>query len=175
MVGIIGDRAWQLGENGEYWMGRLRVVWIINLELQGGSPRLCQLRPASVGSEWTNIWNVLTHTGHMESPNWVALCVGELDDTLPCFMGVQSDSVRATHGVSTEAYAWKTALGRGRTRPGLLITSWIVATHGASGPACVVLSGLYPCKVDYWFESPWHPRTCVMACSPHLNVELSTQ
>jgi hypothetical protein len=40
-VGIIGDRAGQLGESGEYWMGRLRVVWIINMELQGGTPRLC--------------------------------------------------------------------------------------------------------------------------------------
>jgi hypothetical protein len=25
-VGIIGDRVGQLGENGEYWMGMLRVV-----------------------------------------------------------------------------------------------------------------------------------------------------
>jgi hypothetical protein len=31
--GIIGDRAGQLGENGEYWMRRLRVAWIINSEL----------------------------------------------------------------------------------------------------------------------------------------------
>jgi hypothetical protein len=49
--GIIGDRAGQLGENGEYRMGRLRVVWIVNSKLQGGSPRLCRLRPVSVGSE----------------------------------------------------------------------------------------------------------------------------
>jgi hypothetical protein len=48
LVGIIGGRVGQLGESGEYWMGR---VWIINLELQGDSPRLCQLRQASVGSE----------------------------------------------------------------------------------------------------------------------------
>jgi hypothetical protein len=40
-VGITGDRVVQLGESGEYWMGRLRVVWIIHLKLQGGSPRLC--------------------------------------------------------------------------------------------------------------------------------------
>jgi hypothetical protein len=40
-VGIIEDWAGQLGKNGEYWMGILRVVWIINLELQGGSPCLC--------------------------------------------------------------------------------------------------------------------------------------
>jgi hypothetical protein len=39
-VGIIGDRAGQLGESGEYWMGRLRVVWILNSEHQGGSSRL---------------------------------------------------------------------------------------------------------------------------------------
>jgi hypothetical protein len=47
-AGIIGDRAGQLVESGEYWMGRLRVVWIVNSELQGGSPRLCQLSPTSV-------------------------------------------------------------------------------------------------------------------------------
>jgi hypothetical protein len=37
MVGIIGDQIGQLGENGEYWMGRLRVVWIVNLELHDGT------------------------------------------------------------------------------------------------------------------------------------------
>jgi hypothetical protein len=51
LVGIIGDRMGQLGESGEYWMGRLRVVWIINSELQGGNPHLCRLKLASVGSE----------------------------------------------------------------------------------------------------------------------------
>jgi hypothetical protein len=50
-IGIIGDLAGQLGESGEYWMGMLRVIWIVNLELQGGSSCLCQLRPASIGSE----------------------------------------------------------------------------------------------------------------------------
>jgi hypothetical protein len=56
----------------------------------------------------------------MESPNFVASCVDGLDDTLHHFMGVQWDSVRATHGVFTEAYAWKMALGRGGTRPNSL-------------------------------------------------------
>jgi hypothetical protein len=55
--------------------------------------------------------NVLTHMGHMEFPNIVALCVDELDDTLPSFIGVQWASVRATHGVTAETYAWKTTLG----------------------------------------------------------------
>jgi hypothetical protein len=49
--------------------------------------------------------NVLLHTGHMESSNLVALCVDELDETLPHFTGVQWDSARATHCVSAEAYA----------------------------------------------------------------------
>jgi ABC-type sulfate transport system permease subunit len=39
--------------------------------------------------------------------NIVASCVTELDNTLPLFMGVQWDSVQATHGVFAEAYARK--------------------------------------------------------------------
>jgi hypothetical protein len=64
---------------------------------------------------------MLTHTGHVESPNGVASSIDELDNTLPRFTGVEWDSVRATHGVSDEAYAWKTSLGRGRTQPGFLV------------------------------------------------------
>jgi hypothetical protein len=93
--------------------------------------------------------NVLTHMGHMESPNLVASCVDELDDTLPRFTGVQWDSVRATHGVSAKAYVWKTTLAQGRTRPDFLASSCTVATRVASVATCVVLSGLYPCKVGY--------------------------
>jgi hypothetical protein len=37
-VAIIEDWEGQLGENGEYWMERLRVVWIIISKLQSGSP-----------------------------------------------------------------------------------------------------------------------------------------
>jgi hypothetical protein len=131
MIGTIGDRVGQLGENGEYWMGRLRVGWIINSELQGGSPRMCRLRSASVGSEWTSIWNVPTHTGHMESPNWVVSCVAEMKGILPYIMGVQWDSAWASHGVSGEAYAWKTCTRVRWTLIASLTTSWIVATRGA--------------------------------------------
>jgi hypothetical protein len=49
--------------------------------------------------------NVQMHTGYVESPNLVASCVEQLDDTLPRFMGVQWNSVWATHSVSAEAYA----------------------------------------------------------------------
>jgi hypothetical protein len=50
-IGITGDRAGKLGENGEYWMGSVRVVWTVDLELHSCSPHLCRLRPASVWSE----------------------------------------------------------------------------------------------------------------------------
>jgi hypothetical protein len=39
-------------------------------------------------------------------------------------------------------------------------------------PTCVMLSGYYPCKVEYRFESPRHPRKWVMACSPSPNIEV---
>jgi hypothetical protein len=67
--------------------------------------------------------NVVTHTRHIESPTLVASCVDGLDDTIPRFTDVHWDSVQATDGVSAEAYAWKTALGRGRTRSDSLTAS----------------------------------------------------
>jgi hypothetical protein len=33
LVDKIGDWAWQLVKSREYWMRRLIVVWIVNLEL----------------------------------------------------------------------------------------------------------------------------------------------
>jgi hypothetical protein len=105
------------------------LIWYS--KLQGGSPHLCRLRPASVEPCWTSIWNLLAHMGHMETPNYVASCVDELDDTLPRFTDIQWDSVRATHSVSVKAYTWKMALGWGKIWPGFLVTSWIVATRGA--------------------------------------------
>jgi hypothetical protein len=51
MVGVIGDQVRQLGENGEYWMERKGSGLIWYSELQGGSLRLCQLGPTSVGFE----------------------------------------------------------------------------------------------------------------------------
>jgi hypothetical protein len=130
-----GWHNWRLG-------GAIRgVVWSKIRSSKVVAPA-CRLSPASVRSKWTIIWNVLTHTGHMECLNWVASCDNELDDTLPRFMGEQWDSVWAAHGVSAEVYAWKTALGWDRNHPYFFITSWIVATRCALLP-CV-------CRV-VWF------------------------
>jgi hypothetical protein len=131
MVGIIRDQVGQLGKRREYWVGRKGSGLIWNLELQGGSHRLCRLRPASVGFEWTNIWNVLTHTGHMESPNLVASYVAKMEAIIPYLTGVHQDSAWATHGVFAEEYTWKMCT---RVRSALIASlalSWIVDTRGA--------------------------------------------
>jgi hypothetical protein len=47
----------------------------------------------------------------MGAVNLVASCVTELNDTLSCLTDVIWDSVRATHGLSAEAFVWKTTLG----------------------------------------------------------------
>jgi hypothetical protein len=86
-------------------------------------PMLIKACVAHIG--WALLYkhlNVLTHTGR-----------DELGDSLPRFIVIQWDSVQATHSVFTEAYVWKTAPGRGRTWPSLLIRSWTVATRGAPG------------------------------------------
>jgi hypothetical protein len=92
---------------------------------------------------------------------------------LTSLMDVIRDTMRATHGLSVKAFTWKTALGRGRTRPNSLIVSWTVATHGAQLFDHVMLSSYYRYKVDYWFESPQHPRKWVMAWSLSQNVEFN--
>jgi hypothetical protein len=49
--GIIGGSVGQFWGKWRILDGRLRGIWIVNSELQGGIPCLCRLRPASVGSE----------------------------------------------------------------------------------------------------------------------------
>jgi hypothetical protein len=171
--GIIGDRAGQLGENKEYWMGRNESGLIWYLELQGGSPHLCRLRPASVEPCWTSIW-MYWRIQDTESPNWIASCAAEMKAILPYLTDVNG----IVHGPLTVCPSRHTlgrhALGWGGPWSSPWLRRKLLPLVVSSGPACVVLSGLYPCNVDYWFESPRHPRTWVMACSLCLNVKLST-
>jgi hypothetical protein len=60
------DRVRQLGESGEYQMGRVRVVYFHIRSSEGASPRLCLLRTESVGPPATSIDYVLMHAGYME-------------------------------------------------------------------------------------------------------------
>jgi hypothetical protein len=50
---------------------------------------------------------VLMHLRFMGFCKLSSLTVVELDDTLPRFTGVHWDSVRATHGLPVEVFAWK--------------------------------------------------------------------
>jgi hypothetical protein len=104
--------------------------------------------------------------------NLVASTVTELDDILPHFMNVHWDSVRATHGLPVEVFVWKTALGRGRTRPDALI---VIAKGGHSW--CLCGSRVSCCQVIslarlYWFKSLWHPRIRVMLVRYCHSVEV---
>jgi hypothetical protein len=160
--------------NWEYWMVRKGSGLIWNSKLQGGSPCLCQLRPASVGPEWTSIWNVLMHLGYMESLNWVASCAAEMEAILP-YLTVYNRIMHGPPMVCPPRHTrGRRALGWGRPWSSPWPRHELLPLVVPSWHACVMLSGLYPCMVDYWFESPWHHRIWVMACSPHLNVELST-
>jgi hypothetical protein len=114
------DQARQLGESGEYMMGRVRVVCFHIWSSEGGSLRLCRLRTECL-TPVNKIDFVLMHTGLWGPANLVASTVTELDDTLPCLMYVHWDSVWATHGCLLRLSRGRHALGRGRTRPDSLI------------------------------------------------------
>jgi hypothetical protein len=147
----------QLGENGEYWMGRKGSGLIWNLVLQGGSPRLCRLRTGRL----TPVSKIELCTGTYEIlwglANWVASCVTEMEAILPYLMGVLEDSAWGTHGVSTEAYAWKTWT---RVRWALIVsltTLWTVATRGALLAHVCHVVRLLPLQGLNWLNSPRHP------------------
>jgi hypothetical protein len=174
MVGIIGDRAGQSGENGEYWMGRKGSGLIWNSELQGGSPRLCRLRTERLAS--VSKFELCTGAyGILWGPaNWVALCAAEMEAILPYLIGVQWDSAWATHGVSAEAFAWKTCT---RVRWALIVSLtvlWTVATSGAFLAHVCRVVRLLPLQDLNWLKSPWYPRILVTLARCSHSVELST-
>jgi hypothetical protein len=174
MIGIIGDRAGQLGENGEYWMERNGSGLIWNLQLQGGSPHLCQLRTDRLAS--VSKFELCTGTYKIlwGPSNWVASCAAETEAILPYLMGVQWDSASATHGVSAEAYAWKMCT---RVRWALiisLIALWTVATRGALLAHICRVVWLLPMQGLNWLKSPWYPRIWITLARCSYSVELST-
>jgi hypothetical protein len=171
-VGRIWDRTGQLGDSGDNCLGRLRVVWIINSELQGGSPLLSWIRTDRLAS--VSKFELYTSAyGISWGPaNWVASCVTETEAILPYLTTVHQDSARATHGVSLEAYAWKMCT---RVRWGLivsLITSWTIATHSALLACVCRVVRFLPLKGLNWLESLWHPQIWVTLAHRSHSVEL---
>jgi hypothetical protein len=95
----------QVGESGEYRMGRLRVVYFDIWSFEVGSPCLCRLRTASVGPccnkhlvVYSRIWDLWGPT------NLVDLTVAESDDT-PLYFMDDIGSVRVTHGLPILVFA----------------------------------------------------------------------
>jgi hypothetical protein len=108
---------------------------------EGGSPRMCWLRIASVRHWGININYVLAHTGLWGPTNLVALTVAELDDTPPYLTDVQWDSV----GAPTDAHqgtAWKTCT---RVRWAWLNSLIVVMNYGHSW--CLRGSRVLCCQV----------------------------
>jgi hypothetical protein len=144
----MGDRAGQLGESGEYWMGRLRVVWCQIRSSKVVAPACVDWGPI-VWPQWTRLSCVLTHTGFMGShklSSFDGRWVGQHPTVLHrCHW----DSVRATHGLPCEVFAWKTTLGYGG--PGS--TLWLSMQKVATRDACVVhvcrVVRLFPLQGDY--------------------------
>jgi hypothetical protein len=104
----------------------------------------------------------------------VASTVVEFDDTLPCFTDDRRDSVRVTHQLPGEVFVWKTALGRGRTRP----DSLIVIVKG--GHSCC-LHGSHVSCYQVIFLARWlliqisvTPSDIGEACSPRSNKNMMT-
>jgi hypothetical protein len=174
MVGIIGDRAGQLGENGEYWMGRKESGLIWNSELQCGSPHLCRLRtnrlaPVSKFELCTGTYEILWCP-----KNWVAPCVVETEAILPYLTGVYQDNAWSIHGVSAETYAW-TSCTRVRWALIIFLTAWwTIATRGALLARVCRVVRLLPLQGLNWLESLWYPRIWVTLTHCSHSVELST-
>jgi hypothetical protein len=142
--GTIWDWAGQLGESGEYHMGRMRVDCFHVRSSNGGSPRLCQLRTASVWPWGTSIDYVLVHMGLWHPTNLVASTVAELVNTLHFLIDVHWDNVWATHGCPSRLSCVRHALGWCMTWPDSLIVivkgghSWILREPGVT--CCLVIS-----------------------------------
>jgi hypothetical protein len=168
-IGKNGDRAGQLGESEEYHMGRSGRNLLSIRSSKGGSRRLCRLRPASVGPCWTSTWLCVSAYEIYGVPK-LSSTVCYWDGSFPtiphgCLEGIvhgPPTDCSPRHSCEKRALRWGGPWSHHEILP-LVVPSW---------PACVVLLGLHPCKVDYWFKSPRHPRKWVMAWSLCSNVEM---
>jgi hypothetical protein len=118
-----------------------------------------------------NLSCVLAHTGANTPRSQVARRSSSWTITYLTSRMIRRDSVWATHRLPPEVFALKTSLGRGRTWPDSLIVIAKGSHLFAFMATCVVLSGYFPCKVDYWFESLRHPRIWMRACSLRSNTK----
>jgi hypothetical protein len=123
------DRTGQLGESGEYRTWRLRVVCFHIRSFEGGSPRLCRLRTASVGPCCNKHWVVYWRIRDLWGPtNLVALTVAKLDDT-PLYFIMTLGTVGPAQLFDSHHERWP-----------LVLPSWLT---------CVMLLGWYLTRLYY--------------------------
>jgi hypothetical protein len=88
----------QLGESGEYWLGRLRVVCFYVQRFEGGSLRLCPLRTDRLVPVNKIELCTCTYGIYGDATNLVASTIVELDDT-PLYF---TDDIGIVFGPPTE-------------------------------------------------------------------------
>jgi hypothetical protein len=154
------DRVGQLGEIGEYWMGRLRVIWCQIWSSKVVAPT-CVDWGLIVWPRWTRLNRVLTHTGFMGSHKLSSFNGRWVGWHSTVLHGWHWDSVRATHGLPGEVFAWKTALGYDGPISTLWYSMWKVATRDTCVVHVCCVVRLFPLQDDYWFKSLRHPQIWV--------------
>jgi hypothetical protein len=108
--------------------------------------------------------------------NILASSVAELDDTLPYLMDVGRDSAWTTHGVSTEAYMWKTCT---RVRwvwlDSLIVVMNCCPSWCPTGPcvSCCQVISLARYKIDSSLHDYLHIWVTLTCCSHSVVILLS--
>jgi hypothetical protein len=169
-AGTTWDRARQLGESGEYQMGRSGEVCCLVQSSKGGSFHLCRLRTNRLAPV-SKFDYVLAHAGFMGSCKHSSF-IGHWDGSYPTIPAVMYIGI--VHGPPTDAHrgiAWRTCT---RVRWAQIISlnvSWTVATCGVFMTLrCHVVRWL---SLQGWklLEPPWHSGTWViLACCSHSIV-----
>jgi hypothetical protein len=143
VCGFMLDQAGQLGESGEYQMGRLRVVCFYIRSSEAGSPRLWwlitdHLAPVNKIELCTDAYVI-----YRDPANVVASTVAELDNT-PLYF---TDDIGTVWGPPTDAWwgiAWKTCTRIWWARLDSLIVivncGHSYCLHGSCVSCCQVIS-----------------------------------
>jgi hypothetical protein len=165
----IWDRAGQIGESREYWMGRVRVWWFINSELREWQRPPVSFKDRIDGAPWNmHLSCLLAHTDTRTPGSQVALWSLSCMITYLIVWLLKRDGLGPPTGCP-----WGFHVEDGTSAKWDL--DQLFDSHSKWWPlVCLCASHVscyFPSKVDYWFESPWHPQIWMRACSLRSNVE----
>jgi hypothetical protein len=131
----------QLGDSGEYQMGRLRVVYFHIQSFESGSPHLCRLRTDQVAP--MNKIELCTDASRIygDPANVVASIVVELDDTPLYFM----DDIGIVWGAPTDA--WRAIMWKTCTRVQWAQLNSLIVVVNCGHSCCLCGSRVLCCQV----------------------------